>query len=631
MDILFFITLMISVCALIIGMINPRLVLPWITKKMRSRLKVFKTYSTTSILSICLGAFIFNPNVSYIDKFSGSLLFIGIYCSAMALLALINPAIPIYFSRAEPTKKRLFLVYFGGMLVLLMICSLFMPGLSLLDKLLQVVLFILLYSISAILLSFIKPSWGLFYIKEEKRTRKRAAFYYGSLSFVMLLLIGIYAPPASEELAEAKESGVKAESSDRWEDEEDLKVEEPAVEEAVKQEEENDEIPESEDDAEEKEKEKAKEEEKKAEKQDESPSNNEAELKNEEEIEGDQAEEVKEEDGGFSFKKVFANIENAVTQYQLKKAKQKEEDRKKADNLYVKAVASLEAGNYPEAQKIIDDSIDLYDENGDAFALRGLVTYYNLGFEERMRESAKIGQGAEELNLIGVQSQDEMALVIEQKIAKHKERYNWLREIEDTIHSIEKDFKKADKLDADVQEAGHMHDRMRAINDFLDIGQNLEKTEKKIGKKLEDQLQTKVKAGELFENPGKYDAWNRAFHNMVDSYSNKLDEKVAEESDERKFLWHHSRKDKKVLADMEEKYSNRVNHLHDLVEFFVDTDAEKLEGYQDKMNDLSKDLIQLEETKWELGKKLDEKSEPVFMGLEEEVITIEEKKYQLGS
>ncbi|KMM36761.1 hypothetical protein [Guptibacillus hwajinpoensis] len=126
MDILFFITLIISFFALLIGMINPRLVLPWITKKMRSRLLVFKTYSATLIISICLGAFILNPELSFPDKFSGALLFMGWFCCAMAILALFNPLIPINFSKDEPTRKRVFLIYLGAMVVAIMIGSLFL-------------------------------------------------------------------------------------------------------------------------------------------------------------------------------------------------------------------------------------------------------------------------------------------------------------------------------------------------------------------------------------------------------------------------------------------------------------------------------------------------------------------------
>lgn len=153
-------------CPSDLGMINPRLVLPWITKKMRSRVKVFRTYSTTSMLSLFLDAFIFNPDLSYNDKLVESLISIGYYCGTMAIIALINPIIPFNFSRAEPTKYRMFLSYSAAMLVFIISSSLFMSWLTLLDKLIMLTLVILIYSVSVILLSFIirlfKMSMGWF-------------------------------------------------------------------------------------------------------------------------------------------------------------------------------------------------------------------------------------------------------------------------------------------------------------------------------------------------------------------------------------------------------------------------------------------------------------------------------------
>jgi len=714
MDNLFFVTFLIGVLAMVLGFIKPAWVIRWGLAEDKTRGKAFQFTFLVSSISLVLGAFIFNPEVSSFDKFTGAYALVIIFSLLMLVIGLISPKFALYIGRRENrTRKRIAIIYSTIIFVFLFFISLFTPGTPFMERVSEMVAILFLYTFIAFIISIFKPQWTLFFVKQANQKRKWALLSYGSAAFVILIGLGFVTPSietaqATDQVAEVVMED-EIEASDVWGDEEEAPVEgtsakesdakeqventasekeaaekaeaentaaekeaaekaeaekaaqekeaaEKAEAEKAAQEKEAAEKAEAEKAAQEKEAaekaeaEKAAQEKEAAEKADaekaaqekEAAEKAEAEKAAQEKEAAEKAEAEKaaqekeaaeeaEGDSGFSLGNVFAAISNTVTQQKLKDAKEKEENRIKAQELYEQSLTQFENGDLVEVQKTLNQAIDLYDENGDAYVLRGYVTYRNMGFNQQFDTWASVFGSSQDLNLTSAGSLGETYAVIDQHIAVQKEAHKILTQIEREIKKVKSDFYKAKKLGSSTPEIDRLYKRMDQIDDFLDNLQTYHKTDKNIGKKLEDLFQTEEKINDLYANAGRHDMRNSFFHGIVDKYEGKLAGKLSEEREERKnFIGWLSKDDKEELTNQRESYISRINFLHTVVNLAVDTDDERMQELYGKQEDLSNDLTKLEEKKWKLHEEIRNNLDQDTLGFEQEPITIEGKTYPLG-
>ena len=639
MDNLFFVTFLIGVLAMVLGFIKPAWVIRWGLAEDKTRGKAFQFTFLVSSISLVLGAFIFNPEVSSFDKFTGAYALVIIFSLLMLVIGLISPKFALYIGRRENrTRKRIAIIYSTIIFVFLFFISLFTPGTPFMERVSEMVAILFLYTFIAFIISIFKPQWTLFFVKQANQKRKWALLSYGSAAFVILIGLGFVTPSietaqATDQVAEVVMED-EIEASDVWGDEEEAPVEGTSAKESdAKEQVENTasekeaaEKAEAENTAAEKEAAEKAEAEKAAQEK-EAAEKAEAEKAAQEK----EAAEEAEGDSGFSLGNVFAAISNTVTQQKLKDAKEKEENRIKAQELYEQSLTQFENGDLVEVQKTLNQAIDLYDENGDAYVLRGYVTYRNMGFNQQFDTWASVFGSSQDLNLTSAGSLGETYAVIDQHIAVQKEAHKILTQIEREIKKVKSDFYKAKKLGSSTPEIDRLYKRMDQIDDFLDNLQTYHKTDKNIGKKLEDLFQTEEKINDLYANAGRHDMRNSFFHGIVDKYEGKLAGKLSEEREERKnFIGWLSKDDKEELTNQRESYISRINFLHTVVNLAVDTDDERMQELYGKQEDLSNDLTKLEEKKWKLHEEIRNNLDQDTLGFEQEPITIEGKTYPLG-
>jgi gas vesicle protein len=174
-----------------------------------------------------------------------------------------------------------------------------------------------------------------------------------------------------------------------------------------------------------------------------------------------------------------------------------------------------------------------------------------------------------------------------------------------------------------------LSERMNQVDEFLDDLQNYHKTNKKIGKTLEDLLQTEEELSNTYANYGKHDARNNFFHEMVAKYGGHLTENLSEEKeDSRNFIGLLSSDDKEDLNEQRESYEKRISLMHDIVNLVVDTDDERIQELYEEQQDLTNDLTRLEEKKWKLQEETRQSFDNGAINVNDEHITIAGEVYR---